>query len=450
MNHPERDSNTELPNESTLFTVNTASDHASASQSHNQIALNEALRITRVLHESGFIAYLAGGCVRDALLRRTPKDFDVATNATPESVREVFGKRNTLAFGAQFGVIGVLPPYDNRRDTHRSAVTPTEVATFRSDGDYSDGRRPDSVIFGDAKQDALRRDFRINGMFYDPHTDRIIDFVGGKDDLRDQRLRTIGRPWDRFDEDKLRMLRAVRFATVLGFEIDPETVEAIVQHADQIKVVSGERIGAEMRKVLASPNAVAGLKKLQSCALTPHVLPEANDADLNSIQRLVQSLDRTDFESVLSLILIGRDASIGDLKQVAKRWKLSGEEVRMCSAAIKHWKTIAGADARQPWSVVQPVLIDRDANLIVRVATALVAARKIDPSAITVATDALAWSAEKLNPAPLLTGNDLADMGIQRGPIFAKVLKELRAQQLDGKVHSRNEAEKLARTLANA
>ncbi len=141
----------------------------------------------------------------------------MATNATPDSVREVFGRSRTLAFGASFGVIGVLPPRSKQRDRN-GPVEPTEVATFRSDGDYSDGRRPDSVHYGDAEQDALRRDFTINGLFYDPQEDRVIDYVGGEADLQRGLLRTIGDPLERFGEDKLRMLRAVRFATTLGFQ----------------------------------------------------------------------------------------------------------------------------------------------------------------------------------------------------------------------------------------
>jgi tRNA nucleotidyltransferase (CCA-adding enzyme) len=189
---------------------------------------DEAVSLIRTLADAGFVAYLAGGCVRDALLGITPKDYDVATNATPQAVRKVFGKSRTLAFGASFGVIGVLPPNQQRENVHQQV---TEVATFRSDGTYSDGRRPDSVHFGDPEQDALRRDFTINGLFYDPVDDRLIDFVGGRQDLRSGLLRTIGDPNDRFAEDRLRMLRAVRFAATLGFEIDPATRSAVVQHS---------------------------------------------------------------------------------------------------------------------------------------------------------------------------------------------------------------------------
>ena len=247
-------------------------------------SLESRLIIDR-LREAGFVAYLAGGCVRDALLNLEPKDFDVATNATPQAVRDLFGKKRTLAFGASFGVIGVLPPLDGRRES--LSVEPTEVATFRSDGDYSDGRRPDSVHFGDAEQDALRRDFTINGLFYDPQHHEVIDFVDGTTDINQEILRTIGKPWDRFAEDKLRMLRAVRFATTLDFEIEKSTLCAIQEHADDITMVSAERIGAEMRRVLSSPNAAGGLRQLNLCGLTNAVLPELKHADLRRFRGLI-------------------------------------------------------------------------------------------------------------------------------------------------------------------
>ena len=227
-------------------------------------ASGEAFRVMAKLSDAGFVAYLAGGCVRDALLGRPPKDFDVATNATPESVRDVFGRKRTLAFGASFGVIGVLPEKSSKQS---NAVLPTEVATFRSDGDYSDGRRPDSVQYGSAEEDALRRDFTINGMFYDPVAAKVIDYVGGQDDLQSGVLRTIGTASHRIDEDKLRMLRAVRFATTLGFAIHDDTRNAIRDHASEIAVVSGERIGTEMRKILKSENVAEGLRKLFDCDL---------------------------------------------------------------------------------------------------------------------------------------------------------------------------------------
>ena len=422
------------------------------SSSKSDASLQEALRIINALAEKGFVAYLAGGCVRDAMLGRKPKDFDVATNATPESVREVFGKKNTLAFGASFGVIGVLPPRNSnelRTSNEPQELLPTEVATFRSDGDYSDGRRPDSVHYGDAKADALRRDFTINGMFYDPRQSAVIDYVGGKDDLQSGNLRTIGRAADRFAEDKLRMLRAVRFATTLGFSIEQSTREAIGAHASEITVVSGERIGAEMRRVIVSAHAVDGLQKLALCELAELILPEVNYHDLDGLRTHTDQLATRDFESVMAVLLIASSidtqSGMSNLNAITKRWKLSNEEVRRTAAAIKHWAVIA--DEQQPWSVVQPVLINRDADVIVNVACALARSRAMALTGIERAKDALGWDAEKLNPAPLLTGDDLARLGFKPGPVFAEILAATRRDQLDGKISTQNEAIALAKQI---
>jgi len=199
------------------------------------------------LREAGFEAYWAGGCVRDQMMGRRPKDFDVATSATPEQIRELFGRRRTLAIGAAFGVITVLGG---------KPLEPIEVATFRRDAAYSDGRHPDSVTFSSAEEDASRRDFTINGLFYDPVEKKVIDFVGGCEDMQRRVIRAIGCPRDRITEDKLRMLRAVRFAAALEFEIDEETFLAVREMADQIGVVSAERIAAEVTKMLIGRNRV--------------------------------------------------------------------------------------------------------------------------------------------------------------------------------------------------
>src|SRR3954447_24762852 len=197
-----------------------------------------ALEIAQKLRAAGFEALWAGGCVRDELLGLTPKDYDVATSATPEQIRDLFGHRRTLPIGAAFGVITVLGP--------RTAGQ-IEGATFRTDAAYSDGRHPDSVTFSTAEHDAQRRDFTINGLFYDPVAEKVVDYVGGQEDLKARILRAIGNPRLRLSEDKLRMLRAVRFAAAFNFQIDPGTLLAIQEMAPQIGTVSGERIGAEIR-----------------------------------------------------------------------------------------------------------------------------------------------------------------------------------------------------------
>lgn len=424
----------------------------------------EALRIIRQLREAGFVAYLAGGCVRDALLGKKPKDYDVATDATPESVRDVFGKRQTLAFGASFGVIGVLPP---KRDgvageadpLHRDtlSVEPTEVATFRSDGFYSDGRRPDSVHYGDALHDAQRRDFTINGLFYDPHEACVIDYVGGQKDLEQGVLRTIGDPLQRFGEDKLRMLRAVRFATTLGFEIESQTKAAILGHAQDISVVSGERIGAEMRRILVSPHAAEGIRHLIESRLSTVVLPEVGGkaeqvpdprseepgAAVQALEtrfaRMIETPHARRFPIALALLVSTTERPIASLKAIARRWRLSNEEVRQANAALKYQSTIQSSD-QLPWSQVQPILVDRDAEVIVSVAEAIASADGLPLAGIQHSRERLHWPPEKLDPPPLVTGADLAELGIQPGPAYREILQQTRDQQLNGELSSRAEA----------
>ncbi len=385
---------------------------------------------------------MAGGCVRDALLGREPKDYDVATDATPDAVRELFGKKRTLAFGASFGVIGVLPPR-GAQDQNRS-IQPTEVATFRSDGDYSDGRRPDSVRFGNAKDDALRRDFTINGLFYDPQARQVIDYVGGRDDLDQQILRTIGNPIDRFGEDKLRMLRAVRFATTLGFQIERETLDAIRHHASDIEVVSGERIGAEMRRVLANPNSADGLERLVVCGLDSLVLPEIAGADLGRYHDLISHASPCDFPLALACLLSVVSDADSSLSAITGRWKLSNEESRIVRAALMHYRVIIDADRLQ-WSVVQPVLINRDIETIVALARAIVDADSADASGVQLVDKSLELSAIELSPAPLITGNDLNDLGVEAGPRFKVLLQSIRDAQLNGKITTREEAVAMVR-----
>ncbi|MBN2129808.1 MAG: CCA tRNA nucleotidyltransferase, partial [Sedimentisphaerales bacterium] len=227
-----------------------------------------AIEIVRQLHRRGFEALLAGGCVRDMLLGRCAKDYDVATNARPEEVMRLF--RRTLKVGAKFGVVIVL--------TRGRQV---EVATFRSEAGYEDGRHPGTVEFTSAAEDASRRDFTINGMFYDPLERRVIDYVDGQADLKRRIVRTIGDPQARLGEDYLRMLRAVRFSTQLEFEIESRTYAAIRRHAESIVRISGERIVAELEGILCHPNRAAGASLLSEMGLLAVIFPglEAERAD---------------------------------------------------------------------------------------------------------------------------------------------------------------------------
>src|ERR1700736_6731777 len=220
------------------------------------------IEIVQTLRQQGFHAYLVGGCVRDLLLGREPKDFDVATSAMPAQVMSIFPE--TYAVGAQFGVVLVPSP-----------VGDVEVATFRSDIGYSDGRHPDEVRFSaDPQEDVARRDFTINGMLLDPVSNEVLDFVGGRKDLEAKVVRTIGDPKQRFAEDKLRMLRAIRFAARFGYTIEPATLAAIEDLADEIQLVSRERVRDELTRMLTEGQARRAFLLLDETGLLPEVLPE--------------------------------------------------------------------------------------------------------------------------------------------------------------------------------
>jgi len=220
-----------------------------------------AEKIAAKLQAAGFAAFWVGGCVRDFLLGREPQDFDIATDAKPEQVEMLFSR--TIPVGRKFGVIIVLED-----------ELQFQVATFRAEADYQDGRRPEKVEFANAEADASRRDFTVNGLFYDPIAKKTFDWVGGEKDLRAKIIRTIGKPEERFGEDHLRMLRAVRFAAQLGFEIDPETFSAVQRLAPKIKAISAERIREELVKLFTPPHAARGLVLLRDSGLLLEILPE--------------------------------------------------------------------------------------------------------------------------------------------------------------------------------
>lgn len=220
-----------------------------------------AVEVVRRLQEAGFPSFWVGGCVRDALLGRAPGDYDIVTAALPEQVEARFLR--TIPVGRKFGVVVVV-----------EGVHQYQVATFRAEADYQDGRRPERVVFGDAQADAARRDFTINGLFYDPVSGALHDWVGGEADLRARLVRTIGAPNDRFAEDHLRLLRAVRFAAQLGFDLEDSTAAAVRAHAAKIQGISAERIRDELIKLFQPPHAGRGLELLRASGLLQQILPE--------------------------------------------------------------------------------------------------------------------------------------------------------------------------------
>ena len=312
-----------------------------------------AEEVVRRLREAGFEAYWAGGCVRDRLLGRTPKDYDVATSAVPDQVRTLFGRRRTLAIGAAFGVIAVIGP---------KAAGTVEVTTFRRDAPYSDGRHPDSVAFSSAEEDASRRDFTINGLFYDPIQQRVIDFVGGQKDLAAKKLRAIGEARHRFAEDKLRMLRAVRFAATFGFALDDDARAAIAEMAAEIHVVSPERIAMEMRRLLADSSRAVGVRLMLETKLAAEVLPEivprddAGQRRLNdTLEALVRLGEECGFPLALAMLLYPFvDAATA--AAVCARWRLSNKETERVGWLVENHAALEHAQTMR-WSQLQPLLV---------------------------------------------------------------------------------------------
>jgi poly(A) polymerase len=400
-----------------------------------------AVEVVRQLRAAGFDAVWAGGCVRDQLLGLKPKDYDVATNATPEQVREVFGRRRSIPVGAAFGVIAIVGP--------REAGT-VEVATFRRDVGYSDGRRPDAVAFTTAEEDAQRRDFTINGLFYDPVAKQVLDFVGGQADLKRGIVRAIGDARERFTEDKLRMLRAVRIAATFNFQIDAATLAAVQAMASEITVVSAERIAAEMRRMLAGDCGGQSVGLLLASGLLAVLLPEAANQELGKqltangerCQRLLAALEQPSFGLALGTMLF----ALGLAEQaeiIGRRWRLSNDEIDRAGYLACH-ATALDAATEMPWPAVQRMLILPAASELVALHAARASIGEGNEQSVAFCQDRLAWPAEKLNPPPLLTGDDLKKHGIRPGPRFKTLLDEVRDAQLEGRVRTREEAIELA------
>lgn len=406
-----------------------------------------AHEIVRRLSQRGFIAYFAGGCVRDALLGIPPKDFDVATNATPDQVRTIFGESNTQAVGEAFGVVLVK----GRLAKQKCQV---EVATFRTDGSYSDGRRPDWVEFATAQEDAQRRDFSINGLFYDPLTNQIIDFVDGQSDLKNCILRAIGNPNDRIREDHLRMLRAVRFAARYELQLDPITQIAIRDSAPLISKVSGERIGNELTRILEHPNRTLAWNLLNSCELLPHLAPELPQHSL-----LFDALPAKHSELPLILAALLHpwappqfplnhlppdlsptpDASQNSVEIIQSRWKLPNSVTDATHTCIRTSQWITSTH-RHPWSAVQPNLLKGWHSESITLAQTLCKLHNWTTDGIEQCLAKLNSAESSWNPPPLIVGTDLIQAGLQPSPLFGKLLLQARQLQLDEQLPSKEHA----------
>lgn len=395
------------------------------------------------LRSRGYEAYWAGGCVRDRLIGKTPKDYDVATSATPDQVREVFGKRRTLAIGAAFGVIAVVGSREQGL---------VEVATFRRDTTYSDGRHPDAVVFSTPEEDAQRRDFTINGLYYDPLAERVIDFVGGIDDLKRGVVRAIGNPRERFEEDKLRLLRAVRMAARFGFAIESTTMTAVQELAATVTSVSPERIGQEMRQMLTIDGRVEALRLLRQSRLLTAVLPEVQMLSDQPHRTVDGVSDAWQFTlDVLALYsnptfalslatLVHMLAEPRQAVQAANdRWRLSNKEFERTTWLAQHTTALVAAPHTR-WSQVQPFLVHEGIAELLELHAARASAANDDLAHVAFCRAKLSLPAHELDPPPLLTGNDLLQAGFKGGPRFARWLSDLRAAQLDGELSTRDEA----------
>ena len=394
-----------------------------------------ALEVVKKLQAAGFESLFAGGCVRDSLLHVEPKDFDVATAATPDQVEQVFGNRRTLAIGKSFGVITVLGP--------RNALN-VEVATFRRDGDYSDARRPDSVEFTNAREDALRRDFTINGMFFDPVSEKVIDYVDGQQDLQQKLIRAIGNPQERIAEDRLRMLRGVRFAARFDFEIEAETMAAIQQHAADIVTVSSERIGNEVRNMLTHHNRAVAFELLIASGLWQQILP-AELASKSDWKQLIDPLRELDGDFTAALAVILRDSG-SNASTLQDRWRLTNDEVARSNWILKNAPLLSEAD-QLSWSQLQPLLISLHAECALQSLSAIASADDCQSlkASIRLCKEKLSLESEVLNPPPLLRGDDLKALGVEPGPDFKRILNQVRQQQLDGQLTDSEQAKQWVR-----
>ncbi len=403
-----------------------------------------ALEVVQRLRSAGFEALWAGGCVRDLLMDREPTDYDVATSATPQQVRELFGRRRTLPVGMSFGVMIVL--------SGDPQVGQVEVATFRTDAAYSDGRRPDAITFSDARHDAQRRDFTINGMFYDPVQECVIDYVDGQADVQRGLIRAIGRADDRIAEDKLRMLRAIRFAARFGFAIESETRIAIARHAGEVSLVSGERIWMEVRKTLETTRPAWGVNEWAEVGLLTYILPEVAQCwptQGHNIARLLEASHNRDWLTRFCGLMwqaVGDEGSMINSTVLAlkARLKLANE----ISDALKFCLSAQAAmhlAEQKPWSLIQPILVNENSRLAVDLfdlRASLTQAGQADPMMITARwlKQQLQREPRQLDPPPLLVGDDLIAMGLKPSPQFKDLLQQVRQQQLDQMLTDREAA----------
>ena len=421
-----------------------------------------ARKIAERLRDRGHIAYFAGGCVRDMVRGLTPKDYDIATDARPENVQALFPR--TYAVGAHFGVIIVL------EDGFQF-----EVATFRSDEAYIDGRHPSAVQFSSPEEDARRRDFTINGMFLDPASNKVIDLVGGQADIGAKLVRAIGEPGQRLAEDRLRMLRAVRFATALDYRIDKRTWDALVASASSINQISAERIRDEVVRIFLSSNRVRGWDLLDASGLMSAILPELQamkgvlqpeqfhpEGDVFVHTRLMLSLlpDIVSVPLVFAVLfhdvakpVTSRVDETGRIRfnehdrigaemteAIMRRLRFSGAEIEATVEMVRHHMVFKDAPkmriAKLKRFMARPTF---DEELELHRVDCQSSHRMLDNYEFLLRKRE-EFANEPIIPPPLVRGDDLIAFGLKPGPKFGEILEAVETRQLEGKLRTRDEA----------
>ena len=434
-------------------------------------------QICRILRRAGYSAYLVGGCVRDILLGRTAADYDVATDATPDRVQRLFP--HSLAVGAQFGVIIVSAP------SSTGETIEVEVATFRSDIGHSDGRHPDRVVYASSpQQDVKRRDFTINALLLDPESGEVLDFVGGRDDLRAGIIRAIGRPLDRFNEDKLRMIRAVRFAARFRYAIEAGTFHAIRTLAPEIHQVSAERLREELTKILTDGAARRGLELLDETRLLAELLPEIvqmkgveqppqyhPEGDvwthtLMMLERLPPSCSSTLAWGALlhdvgkpptfsppsgpnGRIRFDEHAEVGRrmAEEICHRFRFSNSETEQITALVANHMRFKDVLEMKPSTLKRFVRLDRfDEHLELHHLDCSSSHGDLDNYRFVQRFLAETPPAE-VRPPRLVSGEDLIRLGAAPGPAFRKILEAVEEAQLNGSLQTKEAALQFVRDL---
>jgi poly(A) polymerase len=423
-------------------------------------AVEKAVAIVKRLREHGYESYFAGGCVRDMLLKKPPQDYDITTNAHPDEIAKIFPQ--TIPVGVQFGVMLVLVEGQ-----------PFEVATFRHDGPYLDGRRPSHVRYGSLREDIGRRDFTINGMVYDPLQDQVIDWVDGRKDLKDKRIRAIGKPRERFEEDRLRMVRAIRFAASLDFSVEDDTFAAIRELAPTITVISWERIGDEVTRILTEGGARKGFELLDEAGLLKVLLPEIEamkgveqspehhpEGDVFIHTMLTLSYLDSPTETLAYGCLLHDVGKPACIRREDGRLTFYGHMERgaeMAEEILRRLKRTRATRERVAYLVRNHLRHLQAPNMRVSTLKRFLGEEGIDELLELTRIDALSANGdlqyyqfckqklaelkrEEIHPTPLLRGKDLIAMGFSPGPIFHEILKQLEEAQLGGELSSPEQA----------